>query len=77
MRSVNVHRFFLGRKQIEEERRQAGIIERLRDQPIARAVAAAAAAVNEKHHTTGIGRHADVAVKGCRTRRNSNFGVHR
>ena len=51
VRRVLIDVLFLGRQQVDQQRREARALERTRDELVARAVAAAAAAVREQHET--------------------------
>ena len=53
--------FLLGGEQVEQQRAQAGILQNAGDMLVARAVPAAAAAVDEHHNPWGACRHGQVA----------------
>src|SRR5690606_24807211 len=59
---------FVGREQVDEQRRQAGLVQRVGDLPVARALAAAAAAVCEDDDAGGAVGHGEVAFKRRRGR---------
>jgi hypothetical protein len=52
MPRYHVDLFFVRSQQVDKKRPQPAVLERLRDEPIARTVTAAAASVSEKNNTT-------------------------
>src|SRR4029453_3196342 len=70
---TRVRQFFLWRKQIEQERRQSGIVEHARDELIARTVPAAAAAVNEKNQGGRLIDYRQISIECGATGWNTNL----
>src|SRR5438105_10097042 len=58
-----VDELFFGRQQISKHGRQAGLVEQFGDMPVARAEAAAAAAMREQHHALCRLRQGQVGVE--------------
>ena len=55
--------FFVLRQQVKQQSSDARLADRACDELIARAVTAAAAAVNEQHHTRRIGWQIQITIK--------------
>jgi hypothetical protein len=64
-----VDRFLLCREQIEQERRQSGVLERSRDVAVARTVTAAAAAMCEQDETGGESGKSQIPIQSDRPNR--------
>src|SRR5215208_2943422 len=64
MAGARVRAFLLRREQVDQQRRQAGEVELVRDGAVAGAVAATAGAVGEEDDAGRALRHGEVAVQG-------------
>ena len=67
VRGAHVDRLLLRGKQIDQQGREPGLIQQLGDIAIARAEAAAAAAMGEQHHCAGTLGKSEVALERDRT----------
>src|SRR5690606_19216066 len=72
---AHVRALLLRRQQVQEERGEAGVLERFRDEPVPWAVSAASAAMREEHGAAGVRGSGKVAVENGVTGADANLAL--